>query len=1050
MFKKVDLKADFPSLEKEILDFWKKKNIFKKSINARPKDREFVFYDGPPFATGLPHYGHFVPGTIKDIIPRYKTMKGYRVERGFGWDCHGLPVENEMKKELGISSKKEIEEYGVDKYNEKCRSIVLKYTSEWKEQIERMGRWVDFENGYRTMDLPYMESIWHVFKSLYDKGLIYEGFNILPYSPQLGCPLSNFEFNLGGYKMVSDPAITIRFKVKGEENKYFLAWTTTPWTLPSNLALCVGPEMEYAEVKDNSDGNVYILSKSRIGAYYTKQEDYEILRTMKGADLAGMRYEPLFPYFKNLESKGAFFILTGNHVTDEDGTGIVHTAPGFGEDDYKVLKPYKNIPVVCPVDDSCCFTSEVSDYEGVFVKDADKAIIQRLKDEGKLVKRESINHNYPFCYRTGAPIIYRATSCYFVDVPKIKKTMIKANKKINWIPEHLKEGRFGKWVEGAREWAISRNRFWGNPLPVWKSESGKYVEVIGSIKELEKKCGQKVTDLHKHFIDKLTWKAPDGSVMRRIPDILDCWFESGSMPYAQQHYPFENKQKFEKNFPADFICEGLDQTRGWFYTLFVIAVGLFGTSSYKNVVTNGIVLNKDGKKMSKSLRNFTSPMEIIDKYGADALRFALMNSAVTRAEDLKFSEDLVKDSIKNLIIPLWNAYSFFTTYANIDGFKPDSEKFQKPFKAESPLDRFIISRTQLLVKSVTAALDSYYIEEATDELLKFIDDLNNWYIRQSRRRFWKNENDGDKMQAYRTLYYVLFTYIKVAAPFVPFITENIYLNLKVKGNPISIHLCDYPAYKKAFRDETLEKQTSLVQKVLSMARHLRSEKSIRVRQPLAKMFVISRNEDDLSILKSQEHIIREEVNVKGIDFSDDESELVTYSAKANFKSLGPKLGAGMKAAAAAIAELSSEQIASVVMTGEKITIDTADGANVEISADDLVVTRTEKENVFVETDGGITIGLDYNLTPLLLLEGDARDLVREIQNARKEAGFDVADHIRLHVCADDRFKEILKEFSQYITKETLCDEVVEESSAQERAISCGCEITVTLEKVGRK
>ncbi|MCD6396456.1 MAG: isoleucine--tRNA ligase, partial [Spirochaetaceae bacterium] len=722
MYNPVDSKVSFPKMEENILKFWKENNIFKKSISQREGNEEFVFYDGPPFATGLPHFGHFVPGTIKDIIPRYQSMKGKKVNRTFGWDCHGLPVEYEMEKELGISGKSQIEEYGVAKFNEACRSIVLRYTSEWEEIVTRMGRWVDFENGYRTMDSDYMESIWWIVKQLMKKGLMYEGFYIMPYSPKLSTPLSNFEVNLGGYKDVVDPAVTIKFKLK-DENAYFLAWTTTPWTLPSNLGLALGPDIVYSKIKDGDD--VFILAKERLDAYYKDSSDYEIIEELTGKELEGIDYVPLFPYFKDLDKQNAFKTLVADYVTVDDGTGIVHTAPGFGEDDYNVMKN-TGVPVVCPIDAECRFTDEVPDYKGIFVKDADKAIIKRLKEEGKLVKRENYNHSYPFCYRTKEPLIYRAISCWFVDVSKIKEKMIAANNQINWVPEHIKTGRFGKWLDGARDWAISRNRYWGNPIPIWKCDGSDYMEVIGSREELKEKSGVLVEDLHKHFVDEITWPSPDGKgTMRRIPDVLDCWFESGSMPYAQVHYPFENKEWFENNFPADFISEGLDQTRGWFYTLTILAAALFDKPAFKNVVVNGLVLAEDGKKMSKSERNFSDPNDIIDSFGADALRMFLMNSAVVRGEDLKYSDEGIKDVLKGFIIPFWNAYSFFVTYANIDNFTPKNNSGNP----DNPLDLWIISESESLVSEVTLQLDKNDLSKGIGSIIKFIDSLNNWYIR---------------------------------------------------------------------------------------------------------------------------------------------------------------------------------------------------------------------------------------------------------------------------------------------------------------------------------
>ena len=1020
MFKPVDLSSSFAKDEEKVLEFWKEHDVFKKSISERPVDNEFVFYDGPPFATGLPHYGHFVPGTIKDVIPRYQTMKGKRVERRFGWDCHGLPVENEMKKTLGISSHKEIEEFGVANYNEECRKIVLRYTSEWREQITRMGRWVDFANDYKTMDTKYMESIWWVFKTLYDKGLIYEGYDILPYSPALGSPLSNFELNVGGYKDVNDPAITIRFKVDGEDNTYFLAWTTTPWTLPSNLALCVGKDIDYLKIKDKTTGDFYYLAISRVSSYFKSEDEYEIVETMKGSALDGKTYEPLFPYFASLKEKGAFKVFLGDHVTDTDGCGIVHTAPGFGEDDYKVLRG-TGIPTVCPIDDTCSFTDEVEDYKGRFVKDCDKDIIARLKSEGKLVKRETILHAYPFCYRTGCPIIYRAMKCWFVDVPKIRKTLLDSNEKVNWIPSHLKHGRFGKWLEGAREWAISRNRFWGNPIPVWKSESGKYIEVIGSIEELEKKCGKKVQDIHKHFVDDLTWKAPDGTLMKRIPDVLDCWFESGSMPYAQVHYPFENKERFERNFPANFICEGLDQTRGWFYSLAVIASALFEEPAFLNCVTNGIVLNQDGKKMSKSLRNFTPPMEVIDKYGADALRFSLMNSACVRAEDLKFSEDYVKETIKSFLIPIRNAYSFFVLYANIDSWGDDRDDNEIPSKLTSELDIWLVSITEKLIKDVTESLDEYHLDDAASHLARFVDKLNNWYIRRSRRRFWKSENDKDKIDAYKTLYWTLMTFAKLACPFVPFITEEIYQNLKPQNGKESIHLCSFPVYDESKRSYDIEKEMEAAEKVVILARRIRSAKNVKNRQPLEEAFVVSRNSATLSTLKKMEAIIREELNVHTVYFSSEEGDLVTYSAKANFKTLGKRLGANMKAVATEIEKLSTKDISSI-LDGKAHSIK-FNGGDIDVTKDDLVVQKHEKENVILLSDEEISLALNVTITEALKKEGWIRDLVREIQNTRKESGFDVQDHIRLTLSESEISNAIKDDEKKYISKETLSDSI---------------------------
>ncbi len=1015
MFRSVDPRQDFPKMEEKILEFWNKNDIFRKSIESRPADNEYTIYDGPPFATGHPHYGHLVPGTIKDIVPRYQTMKGHRVVRNWGWDCHGLPVENEMKKKLGISSAKEIQEYGVAKYNEECRSIVLRFTSDWKNTITRMGRWVDFEHGYKTMDLGFMESIWWVFKTLYDKGLIYKGYNILPYSPGLGCPLSNMEVNLGGYRDVTDPAITVRFRVRDTEDTYFLAWTTTPWTLPSNLALALGPDIDYVKILDNESGDKYILGKARLGSYYKDESAYEILEEYKGSQLKGMRYYPLFDYFADLYNQGAFVTVLGDYVTTEDGCGIVHTAPGFGEDDYNVLKG-TGIPVICPIDDECKFTSEVKDYEGLFVKDADKMIIQRLKEEGKLVKRENYLHSFPFCWRSGSPLIYRAMDCWFVKVTEFKDRMVANNKKVVWVPEHLRDGRFGKWLEGARDWAISRNRFWGNPIPVWQCDGSDYTEVIGSIAELEAKSGKKVTDLHKHYVDELTWPSPDGKgTMRRVPDVLDCWFESGSMPYGQLHYPFENKERFAKTFPADFISEGLDQTRGWFYTLTIMATALFDKPAFLHNVTNGIILAEDGEKMSKSKGNFTDPMILVEKFGADSLRFALMNSAAVHADDLKFSDQMVKDVLKSLILPLWNSYSFFVTYANLDNYQPDDTPFEKLW---NPLDRWMISVTEELCANMDDALGNYDIQRACGYLVAFMDKLNNWYIRRSRRRFWKSENDGDKKMAYNTLYKVLMTFIKLACPIIPFICEEIYQNLRQEGDPESVHLCDYPEYNKNHRDYGLEKMMDLTMQAIVMGRSLRSSYNLKTRQPLKKLFLVDRNEEDRKILTGMKDIIAEELNVKEVEINSEETDLVDYSAKANFKVLGSRLGKAMKEVASKIQTMRSERIAQI-LEGFKEEVSFGENQKVQLSADDLVIQRNEKQNLKVLNEGQLTVGFDTEVDQNLLNEGLARDIIRAIQTLRKESGFEVSDRIILTIGGDEEVQAAYEQFKSFIESETL-------------------------------
>ena len=1043
MYTPVDPKAEFPKQEEEVLKYWKENDTFRKSVSQREGREEFVFYDGPPFATGLPHFGHFIPSTIKDIIPRYQTMRGKHVPRRFGWDCHGLPVENLIEKELGINSKHEIEAYGVAAFNEKCKDSVLKYTAEWRKTITRMGRWVDFDDDYKTMSPDYMESIWWVAKSLWDKGLVYEGKYILPYCPRCSTVLSTHELSQG-YKERQDPAITIRFKAKSSPEKftdedmdagrvYFLAWTTTPWTLPSNLGLTMGPEIEYVKVRDVRSGDFYVLASSRLSAYYKDESEYEIIYAKKGSEFCGAKYEPIFPYFASLEkckdgSDGAFRIFNADYVSTEDGTGIVHTAPAFGEDDSNVFKKANEgksedgmIPFVEPIDAECKFTEEVPDFAGRFVKDCDKDIMDRLKREGKLIKRDTIMHQYPHCWRCSSPLIYRGIGSWFVKVAGHNAALLKSNSQIKWQPSHIKEGRFGKWLSGARDWAVSRNRYWGNPIPIWKCEKCGGAVCVGSRNELKELSGVYPEDLHKQFVDEITFACKKCSgTMRRIPEVFDCWFESGSMPYAQNHYPFENKEYFENHFPADFISEGLDQTRGWFYTLTVLATHLFEKPAFLNCIVSGLVLASDGRKMSKSLRNYTDPEEAIAKFGADAIRLFLMHSTVVKADDLRYSDDGVREVLKSILIPLWNSYSFFVTYANIDGIVATGREFERSLP-QNPLDRWILSVTQSLVKNVSAALDDYDLSGAIDPIVDFIEQLNNWYIRRSRRRFWKSENDADKREAYESLYIALKTFAQVSAPFIPFVTENIWQNLKTADDAPSVHLSDYPRCNEAWHDEELEFKMATVQKAVSMGRSLRNQFNIKNRQPLSSVALVTRNDDEKRVLAEMEDSVREELNVKRVVFHAREEELVEYRAKANFRTLGKELGPLMKNAAQKIAALSQEEI-QTVLEGSHLALD-IDGTPVELTEEKIVIERIEKAGLKVINDGTLTVGLDTNVTDDLKKEGFARDLVRGIQNLRKEAGFSVTDRIALQVFGDEELKRAYEMFSDFIAGETLCAKI---------------------------
>ncbi|MDD5699368.1 MAG: isoleucine--tRNA ligase [Victivallaceae bacterium] len=1031
MFESVDNQPQFAAMEEEILVFWEREQCFKQSLDQRRGREEFVFYDGPPFATGLPHYGHLLAGTIKDVVPRYQTMRGKYAERVFGWDCHGLPVENEMEKELDLRDKKEIESYGVGKFNEACRGIVLRYTAEWERIVKRMGRWVDFADGYRTMDLNYMESIWWVFKQLWDKGLVYEGCKILPYCARCATPLSNFEANQG-YSEVTDPAVTIRFRALDEDDTYYLAWTTTPWTLPSNLALAAGPEVDYVKVRD--DGCNYVLAENRLGAYYPADKMPEIIARFKGRELERRRYEPLFPYFRGLAEQGAFRVLLADYVSTEDGTGIVHTAPGFGEEDNLTGKAY-GIPEVCPIDEHCCFTAEIADYAGRAVKDCDQDLMRRLKAEGKLIHRGSIKHSYPHCWRCDSPLIYRAVSTWFVNIAEIKEKMIAANRQINWVPAHLRDGRFGKWLENARDWAISRNRYWGTPLPVWRNDDGETV-CVGSVAQLARLTGAEIKDIHKHFIDELEIPSPTGKApLRRVEEVLDCWFESGSMPYAQQHYPFENKARFEANFPADFIAEGLDQTRGWFYTLVVLSAALFDKPPFSNVVVNGLVLADDGQKMSKRKKNYPDPKYVIDTYGADAVRLFMLGSQVVRAEDLRFSEEGIKEVLRGVMIPMWNAYSFFVTYANVDQWTPRPGG-KGPAVPGNPLDRWILSSLSEMVGEIRDEMDNYNLQKAANRFEKFVEDLTNWYIRRSRRRFWRSENDADKNEAYETLHYVLLTFARTAAPFIPFTTEMIYRNLRTPEMPESVHLCDYPETDPRRRDVYLENQMENTITAVSLGRQLRARHQLKVRQPLAKAVIIINDDQVRAMLEKTAGIIAEELNVKTVEFSADEDEVVHRSVKPNFKVLGPKLGKFIKDAAAQLAKFKSGDIGRLE-AGGTARLKFSDGSELEIGAADLEIRRQEKAGLTVASAAGITIALDTKLNRELEEEGLAREFVSRVQNLRKEMGFEVADRIVVRYVLNSDFKSALVNFKDYICNEVLAVELGENKNLTNGVV---CEI----------
>ena len=1012
MFKSVSNKVAFPGMEEEILAFWEKDGTFRKSLERNEGRERYKFYDGPPFATGLPHYGHLLAGTIKDIVPRYQTMRGKYVGRRFGWDTHGLPIEALAQDALGVAGAPEIKKLGVDKFNEQCRSMVLRYVGEWRKTVTRMGRWVDFDHDYKTMESGFMESVWWVFKQLWDQGRVYRSHRIMPYSWKLSTPLSNFEAG-SNYKDVQDPTVTVRTKLVDSLGKlddlkgtiYLLVWTTTPWTLPENLAMCVGASIDYVVVRDLTDAArpMYVMAKARLPHIFKKPEQYEVVRELRGGEMKGWEYEPIFPHFADKRAEGAFRVLNDDYVTTDDGVGIVHIAPAYGEDDFRVCREAGLTVFVDPLDDACAFTDAIPEYKGRFCKDCDKDIIKALKAAGKLVHQATIVHSYPFCDRTDTPLIYRAIDAWYVRVEDLHERLARNNSKVHWTPDYVGEKRFGNWLEEARDWNISRNRFWGSCIPVWVNDDDPGDMIcVGSVKELETLSGEKVTDLHKHFIDKIVIKK-DGKTYHRTPEVLDCWFESGSMPYAQQHYMGEGGSEKEERrsvddfFPADFIAEGLDQTRGWFYTLMVLGTCLFDRSPYKNVIVNGLVLAEDGKKMSKRLKNYPDPTKMLDTYGADAIRLYMIYSPVVRAENLKFSENGVKQLMRDLLIPWWNAYSFFVTYANVDKFGDPEVAYP-----DSPnvLDRWIVSSMETLIADVTAAMDAYDLQRSVRPFVKFIEDLTNWYIRRSRRRFWKSQNDGDKLCAYRTLRYVLVQLAKVAAPFTPFIAEEIYRNLRGEGDPESVHLCDFPTANAAARDLGLERRMAAVQTVVELGRRLRADNDLKVRQPLAAIRIAGAD------VKGLEDLIVDELNVKSVEYVADETELCDVSYKANFKTLGPKCGPKMKAVAAAIAGMKGFAGAATV-------------EGVDVSADDVLVTRTPKAGLVVASEGAVVVGLETALTPELVAEGNAREFVSHVQNMRKEADFEVTQRIRVTVSADAEVRAAVEAHRDYVMNEIL-------------------------------
>ncbi|WP_336802424.1 isoleucine--tRNA ligase [Kaistia sp. MMO-174] len=1003
----------FPKIEEAIGAWWKENTIFERSIEQRREQgaSEFVFYDGPPFANGLPHYGHLVTGFVKDLVPRYQTMRGKVVDRRFGWDCHGLPAEMQSEKELGVSGRIEILKYGVARFNEHCRSSVQQFAADWEYYVTRSARWVDFKNDYKTMDLSFMESVMWAFKQLHDKGLIYEGYRVVPYSWAAQTPLSNFETRLdNSYRMRQDPALTVGFLLDPREGDNvptrLLAWTTTPWTLPSNMALAVAPDADYAVLE--KDGARLVIGAPLVGNYAKELEGYAEVGQLKGSDLVGRTYQPLLPFFANEKANGAFRVIGGDFIEMTDGTGVVHIAPAFGEDDMRVGQE-EGIPVVDPVDFAGNFTDLVPAYAGMNVFDANKEVIRDLKHQGVVLRHETYDHNYPHCWRTDQPLIYKALRSWYVKVTAFKDRMVELNQGIEWVPGHVRDGLFGKWLENARDWNIGRNRFWGSPIPVWKSDDPNYprMDVYGSLDEIERDFGVRPHDLHRPYIDELTRPNPDDptgkSVMRRVEDVLDCWFESGSMPFAQVHYPFENKDWFEGHFPGDFIVEYVAQTRGWFYTLMVMATALFDKAPFRSVVCHGVVLDENKQKLSKRLRNYPDPIEVFNTYGADALRWYLVSSPLLSGGDLAMPKDgrAIAETVRQVMLPIWNAYSFFTLYANIDGIKG-----RMVTTAEAELDRYILAKTADLIRGIDAAMEKLDLAGATSAFPPFIEALNNWFIRRSRERFWKAEKDADKQAAYDTLYTVLVTMTRALAPFLPFLTEHIHRAL-VDGE--SVHLANWPDASALVDDKALVERMDLARTVASAALSIRTVKNLRTRLPLRSLTIAHPGFEKLALLKD---VIADEVNVKEVVLAADPSAFGEVVLAVDPK-IGKRLGKNLKdvlnaARAGQWEDLGGGRYAVAGQTIEPGEYELRFKANEGLDA------------VAFDGAAGVVV-LDTHVDEALEREGVARDFIRLVQTARKEAGFNIADRIHIEVKIANGLGGALVDHAETIRAETLAE-----------------------------
>ena len=1015
MYKKVPTTLNFVEREKETLKFWKDNQIFEKSVQLRQGAPAYTFFDGPPTANGKPHIGHVLTRAMKDIIPRYKTMRGYDVLRKAGWDTHGLPVELEVEKELGLDGKEQIEQYGVIPFIQKCKESVWKYKGEWEVMSDRMGFWADMDNPYITYDNDYIESEWWALKAIYEKGLLYKGHKIVPYCPRCGTALSSHEV-AQGYKEVKETSATVRFRVPDEENTYFLAWTTTPWTLPSNVSLCVNPDVTYAYVRVDGKETL-IMAKDLIGTVL-EGHDTEIIKEVVGRELEYKHYEPLFECTRKAAGgKDAFYVMVDDYVTTTDGTGIVHNAPAFGEDDYRVCKKY-DLPFVQMVDskgEMCGGTP----WDGVFVKKADPMVLKDLDERGLLFAAPRFEHSYPFCWRCDTPLIYYARSSWFIAMTKVKDRLIDYNRRINWIPETIKEGRMGNFLENVIDWGISRERYWGTPLPVWVCDKCGKIHVVGSRKELSELTGcDENVELHKPYVDPLTWKCECGGTMRREPVVIDCWFDSGSMPFAQWHYPFENKDKFERRYPANFISEAIDQTRGWFYTLSAIAACLFDSPAFLNCIVLGHVQDKEGRKMSKHIGNVVDPWVLLDNQGADAVRWYFYTSSMPWLPN-RFSAEAVSESQRKYMGTFWNTYAFYILYADIDNFDPTQHKLVR--ENLTPMDRWILSRLNTLMGRVEAYLDELKMTEAGREMQDFMDDLSNWYVRRCRERYWGKDMTADKEAAYMTLYTVLKTMALISAPFTPFMSETMYQNMVRtvdKSAPESIHLCDWPKKDESFIDPELEANMAAVLDIVVLGRSARNAANIKNRQPVASMYVQGKALPDMYV-----SIIADELNVKEVRFVDDASSFISYRVKPQLKTLGPRYG---KLLPKINQYLAGEGVGNAVVAahnrGESYKFD-IDGTEISLAAEDVLVSTEENAGFVTVTEHDLSVVLDSNLTPELIEEGFVREIVSKVQTMRKEAGFEVTDHIVLSHHGNSLIEGIFARHGAEIAADTLADSI---------------------------